>query len=537
MKKSTNQEIRKKRAKKNKLKTWQVVLIAVLLIILLSVGAFAVYFSVYKPQVSTSKLPFDPNTESDLPKTGQDGNQPGDDVPTPPKSDVARKDGFFNFLLLGCDKGGLNTDVIIVASFDTENGKIAMLQIPRDTYVEPSYGHRKLNSVYAKGYTTARTSLNSLKRAAGQSPDSKKLDQLCQDAAIDITPEVLKKYLDGAVKQQELCHQYGIQYVSDVLKDTFGIIIDFHAMVDLQGFRNIVDAIGGVEVTVQEDMNYDDPYQNLHIHLKAGTQTLDGDKAEQFIRFRYGYVGADISRIEAQKIFMSALIDKLMSMSTLPKIPELVEQLTQYVTTDLSMSDLIFFAKEALIGTDLDAISMMTLPGVATNQLGGSYFSIAKAASVNMVNDYFNVFNRSITQEMVQAKELVESSAEQPDVSTAKEIEATPPELDFLRPRRNSATTEEGKTDAPLADQTDSGDAGSDSTHFSVAPGPDSNGSDLSASPVEPPDSPKENYHESESEGLNHGDAPADGPSNDPAADPSDLTIYGANGDAVKPAA
>ena len=90
----------------------------------------------------------------------------------------------------------------------------------------------------------------------------------------------------------------GIVYI---LARSFGTPIDFYAQLNLDGFVNIVNAIGGVDVYIQEDMDYEDPLQNppLKIHLKKGMQHLDGKKAEQFIRFRYGYAAADIARIDA----------------------------------------------------------------------------------------------------------------------------------------------------------------------------------------------------------------------------------------------
>ena len=180
----------------------------------------------------------------------------------------SRKPGYYNFLLIGKDRGGGNTDVIMVLSFDTKNDKIAILQIPRDTYLNVPYSFKKANSVYAAGSRAAS--------AQGKNKDEQK--------------------------------KAGVEALENAILTNLGVVIDRYVFVDITGFRGIVDAVGGVDIFIQKDMNYEDPYQNLYIHLKAGQNHLDGAKAEQFVRFRSGYANADIGRMDAQKIFMSAFL-------------------------------------------------------------------------------------------------------------------------------------------------------------------------------------------------------------------------------------
>ncbi len=334
-----------------------------------------------------------------------DGKNEGEDVPPvintddtpggeedPEKPGFKRKEGFYNFLLLGKDKGGLNTDVIMILSFDTENDKIHLVQIPRDTYVNIPYNFKKINSVFSVGYSSEKSNDN----------DDKILG--------------------------------GVKLLEDTILTNYGIVIDRYVFVDISGFKSIVDAIGGVDVYVQNDMNYDDPYQDLHIHLKKGPNHLDGAKAEQFVRFRYGYVNADLGRMDAQKIFMSAFLKKLFSVSSITKIPDLASQVMKYVTTDVSLGDAVLFGKQ-LLELDMSDISMLSLPGEATWYNGGSYYSTYEKSTLQMVNDYFNAFDREVTSDDVDMAALVTEPAgyEYNGGKSAQDIDDNNPALSFLR--------------------------------------------------------------------------------------------------------
>jgi hypothetical protein len=211
--------------------------------------------------------------------------------------------------------------------------------------------------------------------------------------------------------------------------------------IGLEGFRNIVDAIGGVDVYVQENMYYNDPDQNLYINIKKGNQHLDGKAAEGFVRYRYGYVGADITRMSAQKIFMTAFLDKLFSVSTVTKIPELVNQVFKYVSTDVSLSDATYFAVN-LLSVDLSNITMFSMQGVAKNYNGASIYAMNRRANLEIVNSHFNVFNKDIEEETLIGIALADTLIDADTTgSTAQQITDTPPELDFIRRNPTSSGT------------------------------------------------------------------------------------------------
>ena len=314
----------------------------------------------------------------------------------------ARKEGFYNFLVVGRDKAGLNTDVIMVASFDMANNKAAIVQIPRDTYIEasPLAGNKKINAVFSTGYSSVR-------RAGGTADE---------------------------------CIEGGMTALSDALLSSFGIVIDRYVHVNIQGFREIVDAIGGVEVTVQQDMYYSDPEQGLDIALKAGTQTLNGAQAEGFVRFRYGYVNADLGRMDAQKIFMTSLMKKLISPSTVSKLPKLVSVVSENTVTDISVADMTTFATAAL-KLDLGSISMFTMQGEPVWYNKVSYVSMYPKANLELVNNHFNVFNSPITIDDIKIRLLVD----EPDgytiaESTADDISKEPPKLSFVGGKKGAVT-------------------------------------------------------------------------------------------------
>ena len=239
---------------------------------------------------------------------------------------------------------------------------MAVLQIPRDTYVEFGSSYGRLNTFM----------------------------KIKRQAAYKANP---------SLSQTELM-KAGVKGVADELEKSLCIQIDGYAIINLEGFRNVIDIIGGVYMDVPYDMHYEDPEQDLYIHINAGPQTLSGAKSEQFVRFRSDYVQGDIGRVNAQKIFLTALFKQLQSSLTISTIPKLTEQALKYVTTDLTVDEIVFYAKE-LLSVDLGNVSMMTLPGEGARAASGaSYYVMNRADTLSAINGYFNVYNKDITDEM-----------------------------------------------------------------------------------------------------------------------------------------
>ncbi|MBE6538431.1 MAG: LytR family transcriptional regulator [Ruminococcaceae bacterium] len=310
-------------------------------IVALVIGAVIVAknFSPAEPIID-DEIPF--HTGDVETQTDDEGNKV---VPSGTEEKYIRREGVYNFLFVGYDKAAGLTDVIMIAQFDTNTGAINIVQVPRDTYARYNErgSYRKING--ALSY----------------------YDRELADFA--------------SFLEMNLC-----------------LKIDYYASVNLVAFRNIVDIIGGVEMYVPRRMFYDDPEQGLYIDLYEGYQTLDGNKAEQFVRFRSGYVNADIGRTDAQKLFMTAFMKKFISGISVSMLSQVGAQVLKYANTNLTLNEFIYFATKVL-DIDLDKLTMMTLPGSDAREYktyGTWYYVLSRSAMLDTINKYLNVYERDI---------------------------------------------------------------------------------------------------------------------------------------------
>ncbi len=326
----------------NKAETIVIVLFA---IVALVAGLYFVISNITPPDVSDNEIPFE-HTVDQTGNVGADKNN----VIVPGKNEYVRREGVYNFLLVGYDKLAHLTDVIMLAQYDVNKGSVNIVQFPRDTYAR--YNEKK--SAYHK--------------------------------------------MNGALSY----YKWDLEKLTAFLETNLCIDIDYYASIDLKAFVNIVDAIGGVELNVPADMFYEDPAQNLYINLKKGYQTLDGKKAEQFVRFRSGYVQADIGRTNAQKIFMTAFIKKFQESVTVSTVAKVCGQMIKYAETNIGIDEFIYFAKAAM-SIDLNSIQMMTLPGsdIRENITSGTwYYVLSRSTMHEVVNKYLNVYTIDIPEQI-----------------------------------------------------------------------------------------------------------------------------------------
>lgn len=217
-----------------------------------------------------------------------------------------RREGVYTCLLAGTDDGNGCADTIMLGVFDTKNKTASLISVPRDTLVNVEGKDYKINAVYA---------------------------------------------------------YHGIEGVCDAVSSALAVPVDFYVMVDLEAFEAIVDEIGGVWFTVPENMDYDDPGQDLHIHLQQGYQLLDGKNALDLMRFRKGYSNQDLGRVQVQRNFLVAMVKQTISISNVSKVTSLMEILNKYVDSNMPLNNMIYFATQA-IGMDLNtALTSATLPG------------------------------------------------------------------------------------------------------------------------------------------------------------------------------
>ena len=242
---------------------------------------------------------------------------------------------YVNILLMGVDKSETLSDVMMVAQLNMVDNTINILQVPRDTYIKNRRSDKKLNSAYGAG---------------------------------------------GAKKTIE------------ELATVVDIEIDDYVVITTSGFRDVIDAVGGVYFTVPEDMDYDDDLQDLHIHLKAGYQLLDGDKAEQLVRFRDGYDLGDLDRIKVQSGFIKEAIRQIVekySSDSDEEIRKLISTVSNMVTTSFTFSEMLKYAPY-ILGINMDNVNIMRLEGAAEYRGGGSYFFPDNVKNQKLIFEYFS---------------------------------------------------------------------------------------------------------------------------------------------------
>lgn len=352
--------VRKRRKQRRLLLT----LASVVGVLIIMIAVFAGYMSLYKPTIDkdppsfidgimTGSVTGDPSDTAHLP------DDPANDANAPViVDDYARREDVYNFLILGIDRAANLSDVIMIVSYDVKNNNVNVLSLPRDTYINVGSNYHKLNAYFSASYN------HSSARGA-------------------------ERYRDA------------IESMAAFLENGLCIKLDRYVCVDTQGFCDIINAIGGVDMEIPFDMDYEDPEQDLYIHLKAGYQHLDGKKAEQFVRFRSGYLNGDIGRISAQKLFLTALVNQIKESFNVSTLATVTKTAINYVTTDLTIAEIGFFAKYAL-SLDMEQISFTTLPGggVINPDSGASYYVMYAENVRNIVNERFNVYTREISHDV-----------------------------------------------------------------------------------------------------------------------------------------
>ncbi len=300
--------------------------------------------------------------------------------------DDGRADGIYSVLVVGTDKVGLNTDTILVASLDSINNRASVMSIPRDTMSNVNRNVKKINAAYSIGAKNGKGNVKKLK---------------------------------------------------DEVSDLMGFEVDNYVVVNLKAFEELIDAIGGVTIDVPRNMNYDDPYQNLHIHINKGLQTLNGEQAIGFVRYRSGYAEGDIGRVKAQQLFIEALVNQVATPATVTKMPKLIDIVLENMDTDLSNGELIWFGKEVLEVDMENDFNMFILPGEAQYVGNVSYYLPDEAGILEVVNEYFNPKEKPITNLNVV------------DLAAIRQKEAA---------RQATLTEEERRQEAEMQEQLENGD-------------------------------------------------------------------------------
>lgn len=227
----------------------------------------------------------------------------------------------FTVLVLGADGGRLegNTDTIVLARVDPRQRRLAALWIPRDTRVSlPVAGHVKINAANPLG---------------------------------------------------------GPDLAVAAVEDLVGTKVDHYVLTDFEAVARAIDRLGGVEVDVPQAMHYDDPTQDLHIHLKKGRQHLTGDQAVGFARFRSVALG-DIARTGFQQALVAALLERVRTPEGLARLPGAAREVWDRSRSSLGWSEAARLIPLARGGWTLTA---GTLPGAFLTVRGISYWGVDPA--------------------------------------------------------------------------------------------------------------------------------------------------------------
>ncbi len=307
--KKENGEYRRKTSKKKKRvkKTGRLIKLFIVFMVLIGSvvwGTDFIYNKFHKTDKDNSQATN--NQENDVNETKKD------------KLDI-------NVAVFGVDKDETRTDVMFVVHFDSELKKIFMVSIPRDSKVEIIPAVKRIYDENDRYYQSP-TKINAVHAYGGD------------------------KGVDCAILQ---------------LEDLLDIEIDHYVKFDMDAVVEFVDAFGGVDFYVPQDMYWDmRDTGDILIDLDEGMQHIDGEKALQLLRFRHGYAQQDIGRIETQQAFMSALFDKVTNTENIIKnLPNILTTVMKYLKTDIGISEALKYLKYIDEAKE-SAITMETLPGV-----------------------------------------------------------------------------------------------------------------------------------------------------------------------------
>lgn len=308
----------------------------------------------------------------------------------------------FRVLLLGVstDTSAVLTDTIMVASYNPRTQKASLLSIPRDTFVgkneSTANSYNKINALY----------------------------------------------------------QTSTDKILNAVNDLTGLDLQHYVVVDTQALIALVDEIGGVEFNVPIDMDYDDSSQDLHIHLKAGPQLLDGEKAENLVRFRHNNDGTsyptsygdnDIGRMRTQREFITQVAKQTIQLKNISKIGNIVDIAYKYVETNVTLSVIKDYIPYA-IEFNTENIQTGTLPG--TNQkINGLWFLKAnKTEAKELINQMFEVEQQLQDEQQEPQEDTSENNKIKIEVLNGTNANSTLSAVTTILKQKNYKISKTGET-------------------------------------------------------------------------------------------
>lgn len=329
--------------------------------------------------------------------------------------------GKMNVLLLGVDEEGLRTDAIMIASYDFDDESLKLLSVPRDTkmYVTNRKKTRKINEIHAMS-----------KKGGGIMGPLGSIE-----AVTAITNIPINYYVEFSFD--------AIDEIADILGPvTFDVP-------DIEG--------GG------KGMNYDDPTQDLHIHLKPGVQEISGNQYQQLLRYRKSnnekIDGSDTSRVQRQQEFVKAILEQKVNMSLIVKAHDIYAKVKKNIKTNFSAGEIAKYATH-LLKLSSDKVTTFSLPG-ADKHSTAWYFECDFDAAKTLIETEFgydasNITNRvEITGEKLKTPGKVNSEKPSSEDKTSGKSETSKTEKPKAsEPTKTKAPADEEKEETPSAKPT-----------------------------------------------------------------------------------
>lgn len=301
------------------------IVLSLFAVMIIALGVYVGYLIV-KVQDNIGKMAADPPVE-----TSYGGGITDNKDPVPSAESAGKKP--IGILLMGLDTraetGGLNTDVMMVALFNPDSKTATVVSIPRDSDLNlKGYKQQKANAFYAGFLTTARKT----------------------------------EKLEGAQARR-----YATEHMKEMMEKFFGVPIQYSVILDFQGFVDVVDALGGVNVYVDQNMRYWDNADGTDIDLKKGDQKLDGEQALGFVRYRKSRdnltpESSDFQRNDRQDRVLGAILDKLKSLGSIPKLGGVLDAIGDNVKTDIPEAQINNMIK-TYFGISKSDVRFMALTG------------------------------------------------------------------------------------------------------------------------------------------------------------------------------